>query len=69
MSSSYRTKMKAGRPQVRVVGMRSIVAHAPLIDVSDEIDIFLLFVINEQDLFQSTQRLRLLIYLLTPSKP
>ena len=62
-------KMKARKPRVQVVGMRSIVAHVPLIDTNEETDIFLLSIINEQGLFQFSQCLRLLIYLPTPSKP
>lgn len=69
MSNSYQMKMKAGRLRVRAVGAHSTVAHVLLVGANDEIDIFLLFVINEQGLCQSSQCLRLHIYLLTPSKP
>ena len=62
MSNSYPMKLKAGGPRIRAVGTRSIVAHVLFIDANENLDIFLLFIINEQDLFQSSQCLRLLIF-------
>lgn len=62
-------KTKAGRSRVRAVGTRSIVAHVLLIDSNEEVDTFLLFIINEQGLFQFSPCLKLPIFLLALSKP
>jgi hypothetical protein len=62
VSNSYPMKVKAGWPRIRVVGTRSIAVHVLLVDASENLDTFLLFIINEQGLFQSFQSLRLLIF-------
>ena len=62
MSNSYPMKLKAGGPRIWGVGTRSTVAHVLFVDANENLDIFLLFIINEQDLFQSSQCLRLLIF-------
>lgn len=60
MSNLYPMKMKAGGPRIRVVGTRSIVVHV-LFVANENLDTFLLFIINEQGLSQSSQCLRPLI--------
>lgn len=64
MLSSYPMKLKAGGPRILVVGTRSIVAHVLrlFVDTNENLDTFLLSIINEQGLFQFSQCLKLLIY-------
>ena len=67
MSNSYRMKMRAGGPQIRDAGAFNCCSC--LVNANVAVGIFLLSIINEQGLFQSSQCLRLLIYLPILSKP